>query len=1202
MPVRAWLFPLGPDEQVVLLVVHHVAIDGWSAAPMLRDLAEAYRARREGAAPVWPALPVQYADYSLWQRQLLGDSGDPASLARKQLEFWRAALADLPAELELPFDRPRPLSGVSPGGTVPIQLPDTLSAGLAGLARESGTTLFMVLQAAVAVLLSRLGAGTDIPLGTPIAGRTDDATDDLVGFFMNTLVLRTDVSGDPTFAELLQRVRQTDLAAYQHQDLPFEVLVQDLNPERSTARHPLFQVMVTVQNNAEAVEASSWGLADADMSPMAVESQTAKFDLTFEFEEIHRADATPFVEGAVEYRSDLFDRSTVEGFVARLALILEAAVADPRVPIGQINVLTELDRRRLADWSGTDLPLPDLTIPGLIEAQAARSPEAAAIVCGAVELTYAELNVRANRLAHLLLRRGIGPEQVVGLAVERSIEMVVALLAILKTGAAYLPIDPSYPADRISFMLSDTAPVVLLLTAETAEALPQTTCPRILVEAQQDDGPAADLGDRDLGDRDLGDRDRVLALRPEHPAYVMYTSGSTGRPKAVVLPGRALLNLVLWHASVSPAGPKVRTAQFAALSFDVSATEILSTLSRGGCLVVPADDTRRDPEKLVHWLRDHRVSELNVPNVMLDAVCEAAAEAGLVLPDLLEIAQAGEALVLSERVAAFHRAVPGRRLHNHYGPTETHIVTAHSLPSDVRDWPATAPIGSPIPNSRVHVLDGMLRHVPPGVTGELYVAGDLLARGYQRRPGQTAERFVADPFGPAGTRMYRTGDLVRWNPAGELEFLGRADGQVKLRGIRIEPGEVEAVLLRHPHVAQAAVIVREDRPGDKRLVAYVVSAAAHELVPSQVRGFVGESLPEFMVPLVVVLERLPVTPSGKLDRRALPAPALDGSAVSDDEPRTRREEVLCGLFAEVLGVSRVGIDDDFFDLGGHSLLASRLVSRVRSVLGVELAIRTLFEAPTVAGLASRLDGVPGDSFAPLLPLRSEGELQPVFLVHPIGGLSWCYSRLLPYIPKGHPVYGLQSSGYSEADQRPESVAELAVEYVAMLRQVQPEGPYALGGWSFGGTVAQEMAVVLEELGESVSLLVLFDAGPALGHGRETGDDVPEGLLELVEQSIRGVAGQTLGELSGPRISRLSETTRYCLGLLAEHRTRMFGGSIVSIEADGSQGIRDELGVDWTAFAKGAVTTHAVDCTHEEMMDPVPVHRFGPILSDLFSRP
>ncbi|MEY9857116.1 amino acid adenylation domain-containing protein [Catenulispora sp. GAS73] len=1192
LPVRAWLFPLGPDEQVVLLVVHHVAFDGWSAAPMLQNLAEAYRARREGAIPVWPTLPVQYADYSLWQRQLLGDSEDPESLAHKQLEFWRAALADLPAELELPFDRPRPLSGVSPGGMVPFQFPDTLSAGLAGLARESGTTLFMVLQAAVAVLLSRLGAGTDIPLGSPIAGRTDDATDDLVGFFMNTLVMRTDVSGDPTFAELLQRVRQTDLAAYHHQDLPFEALVQALNPERSTTRHPLFQVMVTVQNNAEAVEASSWDLADVDMSPMTMESQTAKFDLTFEFGEIHRADATPFVDGAVEYRSDLFDRSTVEGFVARLMLILEAVVANPRVPIGQIDVLTDLDRRRLAEWSDTDLPLPDLTIPGLIEAQAARSPEAVAIVCGAVELTYAELNARANRLAHRLLRRGIGPEQVVALAVGRSAEMAVALLAVLKTGAAYLPIDPSYPADRISFMLADTAPAVLLLTAETAEALPQTTCPRILVEAQQDDGSAADPGDRD----------RVLPLRPEHPAYVMYTSGSTGRPKAVVLPGRALLNLVLWHVSVSPAGPTVRTAQFSALSFDVSATEILSTLSRGGCLVVPADDTRRDPEQFVRWLRDHRISELHAPNVMIDAVCEAAAEAGLLLPDLLEIAQAGEALVLSERVTAFHRAVPGRRLHNHYGPTETHVVTAYSLPSDVRDWPATAPIGSPIPNARVHVLDGMLRQVPPGVTGELYVAGEGLARGYQRRPGQTAERFVADPFGPAGTRMYRTGDLARWNPAGELEFLGRADGQVKLRGFRIEPGEIEAVLLRHPDVAQAAVIVREDRPGDKRLVAYVVSAAAHELVPSRVRGFVGESVPEFMVPLVVEVERLPLTPSGKLDRRALPAPVLDGAAVSDDEPRTHREEVLCGLFAEVLGVSRIGIDDDFFDFGGHSLLASRLVSRVRSVLGVELAIRTLFEAPTVAGLASRLDLVPGDSFASLLPLRAEGELQPVFLVHPIGGLSWCYSRLLPHIPKGRPVYGLQSSGYSEADQRPESVAELAIEYVAMLRQVQPEGPYALGGWSFGGTVAQEMAVVLEELGECVSLLVLFDAGPALGRGRETGDDVPEGLLELVEQSIRGVAGQTLGELSGSRISRLSETTRYCLGLLAEHRTRMFGGSIVSIEADGSQRIRDELGVDWTAFAKGAVTTHAVDCVHEEMMDSVPVRRYGPILSDLFSRP
>jgi amino acid adenylation domain-containing protein len=585
-----------------------------------------------------------------------------------------------------------------------------------------------------------------------------------------------------------------------------------------------------------------------------------------------------------------------------------------------------------------------ITLPDLVQAQVARSPGATAVEFEDVSQSYAELNARANRLAHRLIAHGAGPEQVVALAVARSADLVVALLAVLKTGAAYLPIDPSYPADRISFMLSDTSCRIALVTSETIGVLPELECPHLLLDS---------MADGQWPSTDPVDQDRVAALHQDHPAYVMYTSGSTGKPKGVVLPCGVLVNLVLWHGSVSQTGPRVRTAQFSAISFDASATEILSTLHRGGCLVVPDEQTRRSPERFVRWLEDNRVSELHAPNAMVDAVCEAAAAEGLRLPALVEIAQAGEAFVLSDRIAALQRAVPGRRLHNHYGPTETHVVTAWTLPPEPDGWSATAPIGQALPNTELFVLDDHLDPVPVGTAGELYLSGSVLARGYFNRPGLTAERFVACPFGPAGSRMYRTGDLVRWDNADRLEFLGRADAQVKVRGYRIEPGEVEAVLLRHPGVAQAAVVAREERPGDKRLVGYVVPGSSAVVDPVRLRGFAAESLPDFMIPQVVVVDAVPLTPSGKVDRAALSAREVTTSATGR-APRTHQEEILCKLYADVLGVPAVGLDDDFFALGGHSLLVTRLVNRVRDTFDVEMGLHVVFDNPTPADMAEHV--------------------------------------------------------------------------------------------------------------------------------------------------------------------------------------------------------------------------------------------------------
>ncbi|WP_375803610.1 amino acid adenylation domain-containing protein, partial [Streptomyces sp. A012304] len=920
-PLRAALFSTAPDRHVLLVVVHHIAGDGWSLGPLAGDLATAYAARHRGEEPGWAPLPVQYADYTLWQRDLLGDADDPDSLYARQAAHWTATLAGLPEQIQLPTDRPRPATPSFHGHRLPVELDADLHAGLLDLARERGASLYMVLQAGLAALLNKLGAGDDIPVGSLIAGRTDQALDDLVGFFVNTLVLRTDTSGDPTFADLLTRARETALAAYAHQELPFEHLVEALNPTRSSARQPLFQVLLALQN----VPRGDFRLPGLRAEIMPVQPATAMFDLSFHL--LERAPATDGrpagVHGYVEYATDLFDATTVERIFARFTRLLRQAVTDPDRPLGHLDVLLGDERDRLLATAGGPAVDP-ATLPELFRRQVRATPDTPAVVFEDTVLTYAELNTRANRLAHALTARGIGPEDVVALALPRSAELAVAVVAVLKTGAAYLPIDPRYPAARRALMLDDARPALVLDDP-----------------ADVDPGPGHP------------DTDPDVTVDGRHPAYVIYTSGSTGRPKAVVMPSAALANLLHWHHRSVGGAPGTRTAQFTAAGFDVAVQETLSALLFGKTLVVPTDEQRHSAELLTAWLEEHRVEELFAPTLVLEAVAEAAEEHGRDLPHLRTIAQAGEAMRLGDALRRLHARHPHRRLLNHYGPAETHVVTAYALPADLGTCPLPVPIGRPVDHTRAHVLDSALRPVPPGVPGELYLAGACLARGYLDRPGPTAERFVADPYGPPGARMYRTGDLARHRADGELEFLGRADHQVKVRGFRVEPGEVEAALGTHPAVARAAIVPREDRPGDTRLVAYVVPAAGATPVPGKLLDHLRDLLPDHMVPsALVTLDALPLTPNGKLDRAALPAPAPEQRG--GRAPRTPREQILCDLFAEVLGLPRAGVDDDFFDLGGHSLLATRLVSRVRATLGVELPLRCLFEAPTPAGLAVRL--------------------------------------------------------------------------------------------------------------------------------------------------------------------------------------------------------------------------------------------------------
>ncbi|MCR8574596.1 non-ribosomal peptide synthetase [Streptomyces sp. Isolate_219] len=959
-PLRATLYRLGEHEHVLLLLMHHIAGDGWSIAPLLKDLATAYTARHRGTAPAWQPLTVQYADYTLWQQELLGSEDDPESLISGQLDYWREQLAGAPELLELPLDHPRPAVASHRGSTVELTVDAEVHQGLVALAQATDSTLFMVLHTAVAALLSRLGAGTDIPVGTAVAGRTDDALDDLVGLFINTLVLRTDVSGDPTFRELLARVRDTDLAAYAHQDVPFERVVEAAQVSRVLSHIPLAQVMLHLQNNADAPV----GLHDdVRMTTEPTTLEAAKSDLSFGLRErFTEAGAPAGLTGSLEYAEDLFAREGARALAERLVRMLTAAAAAPDRAVSEVDLLAPGERHRLlVEWNGDADEAAPASLPQLFEAQVARTPDAVAVVYEGASLTYGELNARANRLARLLVAHGAGPERFVALALPRTADLVVALLAVVKSGAAYVPVDPSYPADRTSYMLADAGPELLVSTAEAAAGLPESRPRTLLLD---DPGVVRALAEYDTGD--LSDEDRGGPLSPSNAAYVIYTSGSTGRPKGVVVPHRNVARLFAATEEWFGFGPDDVWTLFHSYAFDFSVWELWGPLLYGGRLVVVPYAVSRSPEDFLRLLAAERVTVLNQTPSAFYQLMQADAEhpeLGRQLA-LRRVVFGGEALDLG-RMAEWYRRHGDTApvLVNMYGITETTVHVSH-LPLDERAvaGQTRSLIGRGIPDLRVHVLGDRLELLPPNVPGEMYVAGAGLARGYLHRPALSAERFVADPFGPPGARMYRTGDVARWTADGQLEYLGRADDQVKVRGFRIELGEIEAAFESHAAVAQARVVVREDGPGEKRLVAYAVPEAGPGGLPAAgvLRAHVSGSLPDYMVPAAVVaLDALPLTANGKLDHKALPAPDYTGST-GGRAPRTAREETLCRAFAEVLTVPRVGIDDSFFELGGDSISSIRLVSQARAA-GLDVTVRQVFQCRTVAALAAVATEITGDT-------------------------------------------------------------------------------------------------------------------------------------------------------------------------------------------------------------------------------------------------
>nr|AIS85472.1 siderophore 2,3-dihydroxybenzoate-glycine-threonine trimeric ester bacillibactin synthetase [Verrucosispora sp. MS100047] len=940
-PLRVTLFALGDEEYELLILLHHIATDGQSLRPLLGDLATAYAARRAGRAPDWMPLPVQYADYALWQRAVLGDRDDQDSTHHADLRYWRQALAGLPEETGLPLDRPRPAVADHRGDAVAVRIDPEVARRVREVAREQRCTAFMVLQAALALTLRRFGAGTDIAIGTPIAGRSDEDLAPLVGFFVNTIVLRTDTSGNPSFADLLVRVRGADLDAFAHQELPFDLLLEDLNPVRSLARHPLFQICLGFDDATDA-ELHLPGLRCERGS--VVVTGAAKFDLEF----LLRDEGADGIGGGLVYRTAIFDEATVQRLVAALERTLRQVLADPSRPVDEVDALDPVERSAvLHDWNTTAVDVADESLAHRFAAQVAADPHAVALRHETMALTYGELDAAANRLARHLSAAGVRRGDLVGVLLERGTDFAVAVVAVVKTGAAYAVLDPEFPDERLHRIVTETGAAALVSRAALAERI-TTDAPVVrvdtdaaLIAAQ----PATDPG---------------VPVGPDDVACVMFTSGSTGAPKGILTSHRALVG-TLAGQSYADFGPDQVFLQCSPVSWDAFSLEFWGALLFGGtCVLQPGQ--RPEPALIATLVREHRVTMLQLSSGLFNLLVDEYPQAF----DGVRYAFTGGETSSVTHVARILARCPDLRVGNAYGPAESMgFSTVYPVPDDFTDT-SSLPVGRAVANKRTYVLDDALRPAPVGVVGEVYLAGIGLAHGYLNQPGTTAQRFVPDPFGAPGDRLYRTGDLARWTVDGQLEFAGRLDGQVKVRGFRVEPGEIESVLRGHDQVAQAAVIAVPDPTGTMRLIAYVVG----DTDPAGLRPWLRQRLPEHMVPAAVIpLDRMPLTANGKLDRRALPEPEF--TAGTGRAARDAREEILCGVYAEILGVPTVSIDDDFFDLGGHSLLAAKLAARVCAILGTQLTIRDIFQAPTIAALAAQLPTAAPARSRPTLRRRTE---------------------------------------------------------------------------------------------------------------------------------------------------------------------------------------------------------------------------------------
>lgn len=1045
--LRLTALRLSYKSHILLVIMHHIISDEWSMGLFMDELAATYAALSKNQSPDLAELPLQYADFARWQRERL--QGEILA----SLDYWRQQLAGSPPALALPTDRPRPSVQQSQGKTQSLDLPRQLTEQLNALGRLEDATLFMILLAAFQTLLYHYAGQNDILVGSPIANRTRAEFEQVIGFFVNTLVFRASFDGNPTFRELLRRVRTTALEAYTHQDLPFEVLVEKLQPERNLSHHPLFQVMFVYQHAP--LEESN--IADLNIAPYEIPLETAKFDLTLFVKNTSRG-----LTCQLEYNTDLFDDDRIGRMLGHFQVLLQGIVAaSGETRVAELPLLTTAERDQLlVQWNNTQAGYPALCVHELFEAQAARTPQAVAVVFGEQHLTYQHLNEQANRLARHLRLAGVGPDVLVGLCLERSIEMVVGVWAILKAGGAYVPLKPDDPPERLAFMIADARLSIVLTRQKWVDHLPPESARFIVMDEADFSGESGE---------NLRNQTSL-----DHLAYLIYTSGSAGQPKGVMIPHRGVVNYLSWAKQAYPVTQGSGSPVNSPLAFDLTVTSLFTPLLAGRAAYLLPEGIEADIlSDALQSDVDFSLIKLTPAHLELLKPQLSAQETG---PNTQAFIIGGENLS-ADVLAPWRDSAGDTLLVNEYGPTETVVgCCVYRIPPR-QHRSGSIPIGRPIANTQIYIVDQHMQPVPIGVPGEICIGGDGLARGYLNQPHLTRRKFVANPFRPGGSRLYKTGDLGRYLPDGNIEFLGRLDNQVKLRGFRIELGEIESALQQHPAVQEAVVIVREDAPGDRRLVAYIVSHPKNRPAAEALDHFLKQKLPTYMIPAAVVfLDALPLTTNGKVDRQALPAPDLTLSARGSFfvAPRDALENQLAQIWQDILRVQPIGINDNFFDLGGHSLLAVRLFAQIEAVLGYTLPVAALFQSPTIAQLAGALRRQETRTGTSLVPIQPDGENPPFFCVHGMGGGVLDYVDLARYVGTDRPFYGLQERGLDGQSEPFATIEEMAAHYITEIQNVQSAGPYFLGGYCYGGTVAFEIVRQLHRQGQPIALLAVID--------------------------------------------------------------------------------------------------------------------------------
>jgi amino acid adenylation domain-containing protein len=1044
--VQFTLLKLSPYSYILLLKMHHIIYDGWSLSIFFGELSRLYEAFTQGLPSPLAELPIQYADFAVWQRQWL-----TGEVLDRQLNYWREQLAGLTPILELSTDYPRPPVQTFQGGVECFQLDRDLTQRLKQLSQESDATLFMTLLAAFLVLISRYSGQLDLVVGSPIANRNSKSVEPLMGFFANTLAFRGNLSGNPTFREFHEQVRQTTLSAYAHQDLPFEMLVEKLQLDRDLSRNPLVQVLFSLQNTPQ---------SSSNLSGLIIENMPLPLDVRARFDlEVNYWEIPGGLEGVWCYNSDLFDATTITRIGEHFQTLLQAIVANQEMRISELPLLSPAQRHQLlVEWNDTQVDYPhDLCIYELFEEQVERNPDAVAVTFEEQQLTYHELNCRANQLAHYLQSLGVGADVLVGICVERSLEMIVGLLGILKAGGAYVPLDPEYPTERLRFMWADAQVSVLLTQQHLVEKLPEHQVPVVCLDTDW------------LVICESSPESPITEVQPGNLAYVIYTSGSTGTPKGVVVNHQAVNRLVK-NTNYVQLTPDDCVAQAANIAFDAATFEIWGALLNGAKLVMITKSVLLSPQEFAANIRDREVSVLFLTTALFNQLASFVPQAFSSLRYLLF---GGEAVDPQWVQEVLEKGAPKQLLHV-YGPTENTTFSSWYLVEELTTIATTIPIGRAISNTQIYLLDQNLQPVPVGVPGELHVGGAGLARGYLNRPELTQEKFIPNPFD--NSKLYKTGDLARYLPDGNIEYLGRIDHQVKIRGFRIELGEIEAVLSQHEDVQISCVIVREDTPGEKQLVAYIVPQKDVTLTTSELRQFLGNKLPGYMIPSAfVMLDSLPLTPNGKVDRRALKAPAHTSNSDRFIEVRNQLELKLLQIWSNILKIDKIGVQDNFFDLGGHSLLAPYLMTKIKQQIGKDIPVKDLFQNPTIEQLAAIIQKESSDSFPScLVAIQPNGSNLPFFCVPGAGGRPFYFYHLGRCLGDDQPLYSFENNLYQELGAITH-IEDMASIYIEAMQAVQPQGPYFLGGHSYGGNVAFEMAQQLHKQGQEVALLAIVDS-------------------------------------------------------------------------------------------------------------------------------